>query len=195
MISPLIDRLIDLALEEDLGPGDVTTQALIPPELQGEAHIRAKADLVVAGLPVAARVFHKLDRNLVFEAAGSRRPGSGARHGPGPPHRPRGLDPHRRAGGPQFSPAPLGHRHLDPGHGGPGSRLTCGFGGHPENHPGLAGPGEIRGAPGRRPQSPPGTLRRGAHQEQSPDRGGGNQRGRGSGPKPGPIICSRSKWK
>ena len=43
MISPLIDRLIDLALEEDLGPGDITTQAVIPPELQGEAHIRAKA--------------------------------------------------------------------------------------------------------------------------------------------------------
>jgi nicotinate-nucleotide pyrophosphorylase (carboxylating) len=68
MISPLIDRLIELALEEDLGPGDVTTQALIPPELQGEAHIRAKADLVVAGLQVAARVFHKLDGSLVFEA-------------------------------------------------------------------------------------------------------------------------------
>ena len=32
--SPHLDRLIDLALEEDLGPGDVTTQALIPPELQ-----------------------------------------------------------------------------------------------------------------------------------------------------------------
>ncbi len=61
MISPLIDRLIDLALEEDLGPGDITTQAVIPPELQGEAHIRAKAGLTVAGLPVAARVFHKLD--------------------------------------------------------------------------------------------------------------------------------------
>jgi nicotinate-nucleotide pyrophosphorylase (carboxylating) len=68
LISPLIDRLIDLALEEDLGPGDVTTQAVIPPELQGEAHIRAKAGLTVAGLPVAARVFHKLDMNLVFEA-------------------------------------------------------------------------------------------------------------------------------
>jgi len=32
--SPFIDRLIDLALEEDLGAGDVTTQALIPPDLQ-----------------------------------------------------------------------------------------------------------------------------------------------------------------
>ncbi len=65
--SPLVDRLIDLALEEDLGAGDVTTQALIPPDLQGEAHLRAQQDLVVAGLPVAARVFRKLDASLVFE--------------------------------------------------------------------------------------------------------------------------------
>jgi len=68
LLSPHLDRLIDLALEEDLGPGDVTTQALIPPELQGEAEIRAKETLVVAGLPVAARVFHKLDEELVFAA-------------------------------------------------------------------------------------------------------------------------------
>ena len=61
---PLVDRLIDLALEEDLGAGDVTTQALIPPDLQGEAHLRAQQDLVVAGLPVADRVFRKLDASL-----------------------------------------------------------------------------------------------------------------------------------
>jgi len=67
LLSPHLDRLIDLALEEDIGPGDVTTQALVPPELQGEAHIRAKATLVVAGLPVAARVFHKLDAEILFE--------------------------------------------------------------------------------------------------------------------------------
>ena len=67
--SPHLDRLIDLALEEDIGPGDVTTQAVVDPELQGEAHIRAKATLVVAGLPVAARVFHKLDAKVVFAAA------------------------------------------------------------------------------------------------------------------------------
>jgi nicotinate-nucleotide pyrophosphorylase (carboxylating) len=69
LLSPHLDRLIDLALEEDIGPGDVTTQALIPPDLQGEAHIRAKAALVVAGLPVAARVFHKLDAEIGFSAA------------------------------------------------------------------------------------------------------------------------------
>jgi nicotinate-nucleotide pyrophosphorylase (carboxylating) len=65
--SPHLDRLIELALEEDIGGGDVTTQALIPPDLRGEAHIRAKQDLVLAGLPVAARVFQKLDLSLIFE--------------------------------------------------------------------------------------------------------------------------------
>jgi nicotinate-nucleotide pyrophosphorylase (carboxylating) len=64
--SPLIDRLLDLALEEDIGAGDVTTRALIPPELHGEARIRAKEKLVVAGLPLAARVFAKLAPELKF---------------------------------------------------------------------------------------------------------------------------------
>jgi nicotinate-nucleotide pyrophosphorylase (carboxylating) len=68
VLSPHVDRLIDLALEEDLGPGDVTTQALIPPELQGEAQIRAKQTLVAAGLPVASRVFRKLDAGVKFQA-------------------------------------------------------------------------------------------------------------------------------
>jgi nicotinate-nucleotide pyrophosphorylase (carboxylating) len=65
--SPLIDRLIELALEEDIGSGDVTTRALILPDLMGEAHIRAKERLVVAGLPVAVQVFHQLDSSLIFE--------------------------------------------------------------------------------------------------------------------------------
>jgi nicotinate-nucleotide pyrophosphorylase (carboxylating) len=67
-ITPHIDRLIDLALEEDLGAGDLTTQALIPPELMGEAQIRAKEGLVAAGLPLAERVFRRLDPLLDFEA-------------------------------------------------------------------------------------------------------------------------------
>jgi nicotinate-nucleotide pyrophosphorylase (carboxylating) len=62
----LVDRLIELALEEDLGPGDVTTQALIPPDRKGAAQIRAKEDLVVAGLPVAHRVFRKLESQVQF---------------------------------------------------------------------------------------------------------------------------------
>ncbi len=65
-ITPHIDRLIDLALEEDLGPGDITTRALIPPGQQGKAQVRAKEKLVVAGLPVAARVFQRLEPEIEF---------------------------------------------------------------------------------------------------------------------------------
>ena len=64
--APLVDRLIDLALEEDLGPGDVTTRALISPDRLGAAQIRAKQNLVVAGLPVAQRVFLRLEPQLQF---------------------------------------------------------------------------------------------------------------------------------
>jgi nicotinate-nucleotide pyrophosphorylase (carboxylating) len=64
--SCLVDRLIELALEEDLGPGDVTTQALIPVDRKGAAQIRAKENLVVAGLPVVHRVFHKLESQVQF---------------------------------------------------------------------------------------------------------------------------------
>jgi nicotinate-nucleotide pyrophosphorylase (carboxylating) len=64
--APLVERLIDLALEEDLGPGDVTTRALISPGRQGAAQIRAKENLVVAGLPVAERVFRRLEPQLQF---------------------------------------------------------------------------------------------------------------------------------
>jgi nicotinate-nucleotide pyrophosphorylase (carboxylating) len=67
-LSPLVDRLIKLALEEDVGPGDVTTQALIAPERTGRAQIRAKERLVVAGLPVAQKVFQKLDPRVQFVA-------------------------------------------------------------------------------------------------------------------------------
>jgi nicotinate-nucleotide pyrophosphorylase (carboxylating) len=64
--SPLIDWLIELALQEDIGLGDVTTRALIPPDLLGEAQIRAKETLIVAGLPVAERVFQHLEPALIF---------------------------------------------------------------------------------------------------------------------------------
>ena len=42
-------NIIDLALAEDLGHGDVTSEALIPPELQGKASILVKARGILAG--------------------------------------------------------------------------------------------------------------------------------------------------
>jgi nicotinate-nucleotide pyrophosphorylase (carboxylating) len=64
-----LNRLIDLALEEDIGTGDITTETLIPTDAEGQAEIVAKEALVVAGLAVARSVFLKLDPRLTFEAA------------------------------------------------------------------------------------------------------------------------------
>jgi nicotinate-nucleotide pyrophosphorylase (carboxylating) len=57
-----LDRLIDLALEEDLGAaGDITTRALVPPSSRGAAELWAKERLVLAGLDAFARTFQRVD--------------------------------------------------------------------------------------------------------------------------------------
>ena len=61
-----LDPLIDLAFEEDIGIGDVTTEATVPPTQEGIGTLLAKSDGIVAGLPVAERVFAKLDETLEF---------------------------------------------------------------------------------------------------------------------------------
>ncbi|MBO5959940.1 MAG: carboxylating nicotinate-nucleotide diphosphorylase, partial [Lentisphaeria bacterium] len=64
-----VDILIDLALEEDLGEnGDITTDSVIPAELKAKAVLLAKQDLVIAGLPVAERLFQKIDPSITFQA-------------------------------------------------------------------------------------------------------------------------------
>jgi nicotinate-nucleotide pyrophosphorylase (carboxylating) len=58
---PRIDHLIDLAIEEDAGLGDVTSRAIFSAKDQARGFIDAKQDLVICGLGVAARVFEKVD--------------------------------------------------------------------------------------------------------------------------------------
>jgi nicotinate-nucleotide pyrophosphorylase (carboxylating) len=62
-----IDNIIDLALAEDISHGDVTTEALIPPDLQGKASILVKARGILAGSEIAKRVFVKVDPSLKVE--------------------------------------------------------------------------------------------------------------------------------
>ena len=63
-----LDPLIDLAFEEDIGIGDITTEATVPPTQEGIGTLLAKSGGVVAGLPIAERVFAKLDETLSFRA-------------------------------------------------------------------------------------------------------------------------------
>lgn len=66
--DPLFDTdLIRRALAEDVGRGDVTTQATIALGTRSSARIIARQAGVIAGLPLAARTFAQLDPNVQFE--------------------------------------------------------------------------------------------------------------------------------
>jgi len=62
-----LNNIIDLALTEDVGHGDVTSEALIPPELHGKASILVKARGILAGSEVARGVFLRVDPSLKVE--------------------------------------------------------------------------------------------------------------------------------
>jgi len=62
--KPQIEEIIDHALAEDLGKGDVTTEALIPCDQQGTGFIMAKEEGILAGIEAAKQVFLRVDPEL-----------------------------------------------------------------------------------------------------------------------------------
>lgn len=67
--SAFVDRLIRLALEEDIGTGDITTESLVEPGMRGIGRIVAREPLVLAGAPVAKAVFEALDPAVTVSIA------------------------------------------------------------------------------------------------------------------------------
>jgi nicotinate-nucleotide pyrophosphorylase (carboxylating) len=59
-----VQDLIECALAEDLGAGDITTEAVVPADARAHAHIEQKQPGVVAGLAVAQAVFERVDAGL-----------------------------------------------------------------------------------------------------------------------------------
>ncbi|MFY9814593.1 MAG: carboxylating nicotinate-nucleotide diphosphorylase [Dehalococcoidales bacterium] len=62
-----LNTLIDLALEEDIGGGDITSESLIPADLRAKTTLLAKGDGVLAGIDLAKLVFIKVDPELKFK--------------------------------------------------------------------------------------------------------------------------------
>lgn len=62
-----VENIIKTALMEDINYCDVTTDYLIPENQIGEGRLMAKADGIVCGVEVAARVFTMLDENMKIE--------------------------------------------------------------------------------------------------------------------------------
>lgn len=60
----LIEKIISLAIEEDVHTGDITTNSLIPVEKMATALMTAKGEGVVSGIEIARRVFERFDKNI-----------------------------------------------------------------------------------------------------------------------------------
>ena len=65
-ITPEILAIVERALAEDIGTGDVTTDSIVPPETHVAAQIVAKTSGVIAGLEIARHTFERLDPAVTF---------------------------------------------------------------------------------------------------------------------------------
>jgi len=63
-----LQRIIQAALQEDIGTGDVTTLSTVDPATISRAELVAKEDFILAGIAVAEKVFKTLDPDISFEA-------------------------------------------------------------------------------------------------------------------------------
>lgn len=71
MVSRQIRKIIETALAEDIGTGDITTGAIVGSELAGKAQAWAKDDFVVAGIDIFKEVFFCLDDRTQFNLRAS----------------------------------------------------------------------------------------------------------------------------
>lgn len=63
----LIDQLIDLAIEEDIAGGDLTTNSIIPANSRAVAEMKMKADGVISGLEIAKKVYERFEKDILWE--------------------------------------------------------------------------------------------------------------------------------
>ena len=66
-VNNLTNKLIQLAIEEDTGAGDITTNSLIPPESKATATLTMKANGIISGIEIIRKVFEYFDKEIVFE--------------------------------------------------------------------------------------------------------------------------------
>ena len=62
----LINKLIDLGIEEDINTGDITTESIIPATMNAVATMTAKQEGVVSGLEIVKMVYGRFQQDVVF---------------------------------------------------------------------------------------------------------------------------------
>jgi len=59
-----LDKILDLAIQEDIGDGDHSSLSCIPSRKKGQSHLLIKESGILAGVEIAQIIFHKIDRRL-----------------------------------------------------------------------------------------------------------------------------------
>ena len=158
-----VERIVDLALREDVGSGDITSGSVFGENEVLSAAVRVKERGVICGLGVAGAVFRKMDGeceweemtrdglatapgDVVARVTGNARGVSfrGALRSKHPAADERHIDSHLA-----FRRGRAGNRSADNG--------------HEKDRSGFSRAGQVRGRRGRRAESPKGALRRRAH--------------------------------
>ena len=62
----LINKLLDLGIEEDINTGDITTESIIPESMNAVATMTAKQDGVISGIEIVKMVYDRFQDNVVF---------------------------------------------------------------------------------------------------------------------------------
>lgn len=62
----LINKLIDLGIEEDINTGDITTESIIPESTNATATMTAKQDGVISGLEIVKMVYDRFQEDVIF---------------------------------------------------------------------------------------------------------------------------------
>ena len=62
----LINKLLDLGIEEDIHTGDITTESIIPESMNAVATMTAKEDGVISGLEIVKTVYDRFQDNVIF---------------------------------------------------------------------------------------------------------------------------------
>ncbi|MEE8564738.1 MAG: carboxylating nicotinate-nucleotide diphosphorylase, partial [Atribacterota bacterium] len=63
----LINKIIEQALLEDIGTGDITSESIVPSDLKAKGIIKTSEEGIVAGLNITSLVFKKLDSEIIFQ--------------------------------------------------------------------------------------------------------------------------------
>ena len=62
----LINKLLDLGIEEDINTGDITTESIIPESMNAVATMTAKQDGVISGLEIVKMVYDRFQNDVIF---------------------------------------------------------------------------------------------------------------------------------